>query len=270
MEAVASASAEGTSAGITGAYTWTVARGRPRNTEAQNAEAKARHAEATRRKRRENAELRARDVEAKRQRRAMDPELRAREAEARRRRREDPEKRAREIEAKRQRRQDPEYRAREAEAKRQRRQRDRELRTRVAALMRQQREHWDFRVRETESRRQQCQEVPELRAMEAETKQLGRQADAEQRAQERLCQHAVTEARNTQRTYMKTKMTSTIRERNPRPGCHSKYVGEGEPLPQQAHRSCQTEHHITLVWCARPNVSTCSAGVQVGPWEQEC
>ncbi|XP_072142204.1 uncharacterized protein [Dermacentor andersoni] len=201
---------------------------RPRKTEAQKAETRARHAEAMRRKRRGNAELREREVQVRRQQRQENPDLRAREAEVKReQRQEDPEYRAREAEARRQQRQDaglrareaeakrqqrqehPEYRAREAEARRQQRHEDAGLRAREAEAKRQQRqEDPEFRAREAEARRQQRQEsselrtneaqarrqqrqdCPEIRAREAEAKRLRRRAEAEQRARERLSQHA--------------------------------------------------------------------------------
>ncbi|XP_037523062.1 zinc finger CCCH domain-containing protein 13 isoform X1 [Rhipicephalus sanguineus] len=53
----------------------------------------------------------------------------------------------------------------------------------------------------------------------------------------------------------------TLRKRSRR--CYSKCIGKDDILPEHAHQSSQTEHHITLVWCPRPNISTCSAEVQV-------
>lgn len=58
------------------------------------------------------------------------------------------------------------------------------------------------------------------------------------------------------------KLSSTTFHREPWLGC-DKCVGEDNTLPQHADRSCQTEHHITLVRCARLRVSTCCIGVQV-------
>ncbi|XP_049523721.1 uncharacterized protein LOC119453322 isoform X2 [Dermacentor silvarum] len=346
MDAVPSASAQGSSAGDNGASTSTGANnsrvfvgvagarpvGGPRNTEAGNAEAKARHdevmqrkrpdnaelrageveakrqrraaelrakkAEAMRRKRRENADFRAREAEVKRQRRAADPELRAREAEAlRRRRRENAELRARDVEANRQRRAaDPELRAREAEAMRRKRREKAELRARevganrprratdpefrarrAEAIRRKRREDAEWRAREAEKKRLRRAADPELRAKEAEAIRRKRRENPELRARElestmdhiHDVNQAVDDAHSTQHTCTRTKLTSAIRQRKPRRDCHNKYVGEDDPLPREAHQSCQTEHHITLVWCARPNVSTCSTGVQVEPWEQQ-
>ncbi|XP_049523718.1 uncharacterized protein LOC119453320 isoform X1 [Dermacentor silvarum] len=58
------------------------------------------------------------------------------------------------------------------------------------------------------------------------------------------------------------KLSSTTFHREPWLG-YDKCVGEDSTLPQHADRSCQTEHHITLVRCARLRVSTCCIGVQV-------
>ncbi|XP_049523722.1 octapeptide-repeat protein T2-like isoform X3 [Dermacentor silvarum] len=310
MDAVPSASAQGSSAGDNGASTSTGANnsrvfvgvagarpvGGPRNTEAGNAEAKARHDEVMQRKRPDNAELRAGEVEAKRQRRAA--ELRAKKAEAmRRKRRENADFRAREAEVKRQRRAaDPELRAREAEALRRRRRENAELRARdveanrqrraadpelrareAEAMRRKRREKAELRAREAEANRQRRAADPELRARSAEAKRRKRREEAELRARElestmdhiHDVNQAVDDAHSTQHTCTRTKLTSAIRQRKPRRDCHNKYVGEDDPLPREAHQSCQTEHHITLVWCARPNVSTCSTGVQVEPWEQQ-
>ncbi|XP_072146080.1 uncharacterized protein [Dermacentor andersoni] len=60
-----------------------------------------------------------------------------------------------------------------------------------------------------------------------------------------------------------SKSTSTTFHWDSWLGCNDKHVGEDNALPQHADQSCQTEHHITLVQCARLHVSTCCIGVQV-------
>ncbi|XP_065310240.1 uncharacterized protein [Dermacentor albipictus] len=61
----------------------------------------------------------------------------------------------------------------------------------------------------------------------------------------------------------RSKSSSTTFHWEPWLGCDDKCVGEDNALPLHADQSCQTEHHITLVRCARLHISTCCIGVQV-------
>nr|XP_054923864.1 nucleolar protein 58-like isoform X1 [Dermacentor andersoni]XP_054923865.1 nucleolar protein 58-like isoform X1 [Dermacentor andersoni] len=61
----------------------------------------------------------------------------------------------------------------------------------------------------------------------------------------------------------RSKSSSTTFHWEPWLGCDDKCVGEDNALPLHADQSCQTEHHITLVQCARLHISTCCIGVQV-------
>ncbi|KAL1487188.1 hypothetical protein MTO96_031070 [Rhipicephalus appendiculatus] len=72
----------------------------------------------------------------------------------------------------------------------------------------------------------------------------------------------VNAAHDTQHTCTKARPKTTTSQRRQRRRSN-KCVGEAETLPQHANQSCQTEHHITLLQYARPNVSTRSAEVQV-------
>ncbi|XP_077517598.1 uncharacterized protein LOC144128233 isoform X1 [Amblyomma americanum] len=185
-------------------------RGRPRKTEEEKAQTKARRAEAMRLKRREDPELRAREVRAMQQRRLMDPNFKAKEAAAKRRRREEKrrkleesaQQRGREAEDKHEKRQAVaeqtarraehlEVRACRAAARRHQRQVDASLRVREADAKRQRRQRDpQLRAREAEARRTQRRERdPEWRARETEAKRLKRRADAERAQQERSSQH---------------------------------------------------------------------------------
>ncbi|XP_075557633.1 uncharacterized protein LOC142589871 [Dermacentor variabilis] len=61
----------------------------------------------------------------------------------------------------------------------------------------------------------------------------------------------------------RSKSSSTTFHWEPWLGCDDKCVGADDALPLHADQSCQTEHHITLVQCARLHISTCCIGVQV-------
>ncbi|XP_050032534.2 uncharacterized protein [Dermacentor andersoni] len=68
--------------------------------------------------------------------------------------------------------------------------------------------------------------------------------------------------------FIEASLASTTCRVEPWRGLQDKCVGECEALLQHAEQSCQTEHHITLVRCTKPQVSTCSVEVQADPWWQ--
>ncbi|XP_049523462.1 uncharacterized protein LOC119453069 isoform X2 [Dermacentor silvarum] len=68
--------------------------------------------------------------------------------------------------------------------------------------------------------------------------------------------------------FIEASLVSTTCRVEPWRGLQDKCVGEYEAVVQHAERSCQTEHHITLVQCRKPQVSTCSVEVQADPWCQ--
>ncbi|XP_049523467.1 uncharacterized protein LOC119453068 isoform X4 [Dermacentor silvarum] len=68
--------------------------------------------------------------------------------------------------------------------------------------------------------------------------------------------------------FIEDSLVSTTCRVEPWRGLQDKCVGEYEAVLQHAERFCQTEHHITLVQCRKPQVSTCSVEVQADPWCQ--
>nr|XP_054925502.1 uncharacterized protein LOC126528975 isoform X6 [Dermacentor andersoni] len=68
--------------------------------------------------------------------------------------------------------------------------------------------------------------------------------------------------------FIEASLAGTTCQVEPWRGLQDKCVGECEALLQHAEQSCQTEHHITLVRCTKPQVSTCSVEVQADPWWQ--
>ncbi|XP_037523067.1 uncharacterized protein LOC119400153 isoform X2 [Rhipicephalus sanguineus] len=196
----------------------------------------------------------------------------------RKRRDSDPDLRAREAAAIRQRRQaDPKLRAREAEARRQRRQRaNQATKAREAASKRQRRQQagLEQKAREAAAKRQRRQQAgPEAKAREAAAKRLqrlmrttgGTDARFKRDFLDRSFGHGCKDigaTHNVQLTCINCMLREGTLRRRPR-RYYSKCIGKDDILPEHAHQSSQTEHHITLVWCPRPNILTCSTEVQV-------
>ncbi|XP_049523481.1 uncharacterized protein LOC119453068 isoform X17 [Dermacentor silvarum] len=234
------------------------------------------------------AERRARRAAAARARR-RDPDVRAREAEARR-------------EAARRRRQDPGVREREAEAARQRRQAAREddlqaVRQREATRKRAyRRANEEVRVREAAAKRAKKEHevgetLPAADGVKAQTVRVHRTGRSWPLV---MCPHHSTseaealgvatadfsavfpdidfkqaaEVACDKPPFIEDSLVSTTCRVEPWRGLQDKCVGEYEAVLQHAERFCQTEHHITLVQCRKPQVSTCSVEVQADPWCQ--
>ncbi|XP_049523486.1 egg-laying defective protein 27-like [Dermacentor silvarum] len=245
------------------------------------------------------ARRRAADAERKRRKRAADAELRERETAARRQRRQaDPEQRAREAAGRRQRRAaDPSSRERHAAATRQRRAADPGVREREAAARK--RRRLEAAAAEAVGQRQRDFRVGEAPAaadgVKAQTVRVHR---TERRWPLVTCRHHSTSAAETlgvatadfsavfpaidftqaveagcdKPPFIEASLVSTTCQVEPWRGLQDKCVGEYEAVLQHAEQSCQTEHHITLVQCAKPQVSSCSVEVQADDlwWQRHC
>ncbi|XP_037523068.1 uncharacterized protein LOC119400155 [Rhipicephalus sanguineus] len=252
---------------------------------------RAAEAEAYRRRRQKEPSVRVAETIAHRRRRRNDPAVRAAEAAAQRRRRQDPRVLAAEAEARRRRREDPAVRATEAEARRRR------LAKRKGAMKTSLQPFKDSSLRSVCSvcDRPSFQDDSKLLPDECHRKTLQSafpNADLHQfwlcstcmqpvpkddvshlsttSGKEHLPRPAnlpqlnavVDAAHNAPHTCTKCRSRDTTLRTTPRRR-YSKCIGKDDILPQHAHQSSQTEHHITLAWCPRPNVSACCAEVQV-------
>ncbi|XP_075724826.1 uncharacterized protein LOC119180035 isoform X1 [Rhipicephalus microplus] len=113
---------------------------------------------------------------------------------------------------------------------------------------------------EAAMRRARRQADPAVRRREAEAKRKRRQENLEEvRA---LDAAFIGATRNSQHTCINCLLSDGTLRRRPR-RCYGKCIGKDEILPEHANHSSQTEQHITLVWCPRPNVSTRNAEVQM-------
>ncbi|XP_075557848.1 uncharacterized protein LOC142589973 isoform X5 [Dermacentor variabilis] len=229
-------------------------------------------ARSRRRRAHASAEDRARDAARKRQCRA-DPAARAaelaREAELKR-QRYAADAAAERYRQRRRRAKDPAFRAREAEQRRRRRQRGGTVhpgQTLGEALpaadgVKARR----ARVHRTTERRWSLVTCPHhstsaagtLRVATADFSAVFPDIDFKQ-AVEAACDKA---------PFIEASLASSTCRVEPWRGLQDKCVGEHEALLQHAEQSCQTEHHITLVRCTKPQVSTCSVEVQADPWWQ--
>ncbi|XP_049523476.1 uncharacterized protein LOC119453068 isoform X12 [Dermacentor silvarum] len=260
----------------------------------QDPAVRAREAAAKRARRLADPEtVRANDAAAKRALRSADPGMREREAAAQRARRlADPETvRANDAAAKRAlRAADPERREREAAAKRARRRADLDgARAREVVTKRRQ---W---AREASRRRALGEAPPAADGVKAQTVRVHR---TERRWPLVTCRHHSTSAAETlgvatadfsavfpdidftqaveagcdKPPFIEASVVSTTCQVEPWRGLQDKCVGEYEAVLQHAEQSCQTEHHITLVQCAKPQVSSCSVEVQADDlwWQHHC
>ncbi|XP_075557851.1 uncharacterized protein LOC142589973 isoform X8 [Dermacentor variabilis] len=206
--------------------------------------------------------------------------------EAMRRRRADPERRAEAAAAKRRRRvEDPEFQTRERESRRlnARRRRERDPGLRLLENFQRQARRDNIllgealpaadgvkarraRVHRTTERRWSLVTCPHhstsaagtLRVATADFSAVFPDIDFKQ-AVEAACDKA---------PFIEASLASSTCRVEPWRGLQDKCVGEHEALLQHAEQSCQTEHHITLVRCTKPQVSTCSVEVQADPWWQ--